>query len=506
MPPVLSKYNIAYPCNLCTKPVASNHRALCCDICDQWVHIKCNAVSPSDYELLKSSDSKWFCIKCIGEVFPRSTNLFSDSTNEADCDSTPPDVDFSPLLADQAKAKFLNTLFSSKSSILDEPTDEGYVSDDDDDDSLPSLNCRYYDAEGLRTSLDNLTNNNFSAFHLNIASLPCHFDELHTLLQSLNHTFSVVALTETKIQSTIVPETYCLENYIHFHTPSEAGKGGALLFVNKELSHFSRSDINSECYSSKELESTFVEFPSDVKGEQNLIVGCIYRHPSMKISTFNSNYLKPLLYKISKENKRILLLGDFNIDLLNVETQPEISNFVDNLSSLYLLPTVNIPTRITSTSKTLIDNIFCNFSDPTFLSGNLVSAISDHLPQFLITTNTVNSKPISNLSYRDWSKFKQEEFVLDYLDIDWNTTLKLENECVDTSFNAFLDSINALIDNHIPIKTCKRKRRLQTSKPWITRGIINSMHKRDKLFKAHIKCNDPNNKKVLEAEFKALQN
>ena len=504
MPVILSKHKVSYPCNLCNKPVASTHKALCCDICDNWVHIKCNSVSASDYELLKHSDSKWFCVKCIGEVFPRSTKIFSDSIDDELAPDSFPSPETCLNMSDEAKAKFLNNLFVSTSPVSDE-LNEGSA-DDDDSDFSTSLNCRYYDTENLSSSLKNFSDNSFSLFHLNIASLNCHFDELQTLLNSLDHSFNIIALTETKVSNTVIPENLCLDNYTHFHTPSVSGKGGALLFVNNELNHFSRADLNTVCYSPRELESTFVEMPSDVKGESNIIIGCIYRHPSMTISNFNTNFLQPLLHKVSKENKRVILLGDFNVDLLNHDSDSAVSEFIDNLSSASLLPTINLPTRITSVSKTLIDNIFCNFTDPTFLSGNLIAAISDHLPQFLVTTKTINSKPKSHHTYRDWSNFKKEEFVLDYLEIDWPSTLQLDKNSVDFSFDIFINTINSLIDKHIPLKNCKMKRRLQTSKPWITAGILNSMDKRDKLYKSLIKCKDPLNFPALEARFKTHRN
>ena len=46
-------------------------------------------------------------------------------------------------------------------------------------------------------------------------------------------------------------------------------------------------------------------------------------------------------------------------------------------------------------SATLIDNIFANTYAMNAISGNLVSKISDHLPQFLIVDNLkVNYKVI----------------------------------------------------------------------------------------------------------------
>ena len=45
---------------------------------------------------------------------------------------------------------------------------------------------------------------------------------------------------------------------------------------------------------------------------QSNIVGVIYRHPSKDLTDFNYNYLNKLSENISKEQKSIFLLGDFN--------------------------------------------------------------------------------------------------------------------------------------------------------------------------------------------------
>ena len=88
-----------------------------------------------------------------------------------------------------------------------------------------------------------------------------------------------------------------------------------------------------------------------------MIIGCIYCHPSMELSEFNNHFLSVLLEKISTEKKTVVLLGDFNADLLKYDHDDEVADFLDAMYSKLLLPNISSPTRITSTSATLIDNI-----------------------------------------------------------------------------------------------------------------------------------------------------
>ena len=96
-----------------------------------------------------------------------------------------------------------------------------------------------------------------------------------------------------------------------------------------------------------------------------------------------SDFISPLLLKPHKEpSKRIFLLGDF-IDLLKYELSDSINNFIDTLSSNFLLPHILLPTRISKTS-TIIDNIFSNSTSlEDNESGNATSTFSDYLPIFL---------------------------------------------------------------------------------------------------------------------------
>ena len=142
------------------------------------------------------------------------------------------------------------------------------------------------------------------------------------------------------------------------------------------------------------LESIFIEIVCPKSS--NIIVGCIYKHPSLQVNNFTNDIIqvnnftndiiRSLLEKLNKESsKKIFLLGDFNIDLLQYETSEPVINFVDTLSSNFLSPLILLPRRISSSSSTLIDNIFRNVSfNSNIVLGNFTPTVSDHLPQFTI--------------------------------------------------------------------------------------------------------------------------
>ena len=76
-------------------------------------------------------------------------------------------------------------------------------------------------------------------------------------------------------------------------------------------------------------------------------------------------------------------MGDFNLDLLE-SNKPKISEFINLIYSSNCFPCIDRPTRITDHSATLIDNIFTNDVCVDIKSGNLISDITDHFPNFVI--------------------------------------------------------------------------------------------------------------------------
>ena len=54
-------------------------------------------------------------------------------------------------------------------------------------------------------------------------------------------------------------------------------------------------------------------------------------------------YLKDLLENLSHENKTIVIMGDFNIDLLKYDTEKDSADFLDSMYASFLLPYISTP-------------------------------------------------------------------------------------------------------------------------------------------------------------------
>ena len=172
-----------------------------------------------------------------------------------------------------------------------------------------------------------------------------------------------------------------------------------------------------------------------------------------EITDLKNNYLTQTFEIVSKEQK-LPLLGNFNINLLNYNDHQPTNDFLDSLASNSFIPYILHPTRITNHSKTLIDNIFSNFISPDIISGNITATISEHLPQFSFVPNILSNLPSQQSDYyeRDWSKFKQENFILDYFDKDCADVLQIDQQNVNLSLDSFLNNLNSILDVHAPLK------------------------------------------------------
>ena len=215
-----------------------------------------------------------------------------------------------------------------------------------------------------------------------------------------------------------------------------------------------------------------------------------------------------MLEKFSKEQKLIFLLGDFNINLLNYNVHHPTNDCLGSLASNSIIPYILQPTRLTSHSKTLIDNIFSNILSSEIISGNLTATISDHLPQFLFAPNILSNPSYnrSNIFERDWSKFNKENFILDYFEKNWSDVLQLDQQNVDLSIESFLNNINSVLDSNAPFKRVKKYKLRFKTKPWITPALQKSISVKNSLLNKFIKSKDPQTKEHHHLKYKTYRN
>ena len=229
--------NPTYPCGICNRTIGTNHRYIRCNLCNFKVHIKCNETDDKTYAKMKNNDETMFCIKCNEDILPFFPNL---NRNYNDLNGIP---EVPSLTCLKSFFKGINDLNNNQIN--------------DSNDILPPINCKYEDISSF--NYEN-SKNEFSLFHLNIASLSKHKHELETILKMLNFKFDIIGITETKIIKNIVPNyDTSLKGYTSYETPTEGDKGGVSLYIAKHYKCKPRKDLDSIVYNSFELESKFIE-------------------------------------------------------------------------------------------------------------------------------------------------------------------------------------------------------------------------------------------------------
>ena len=127
------------------------------------------------------------------------------------------------------------------------------------------------------------------------------------------------------------------------------------------------------------------------------------------------------------------------------------------------------------------------------VSGNLLSQISDHFPQFLIINNITVNYRTSSLFQHDYSKFSESSFINDFNELTWNE-MDDENIDINHKFNSFYEKVHATVVQHVPLKKVNHKQLKLRSKPWVNLHIQKLIKHRDRLLhklrKSHSKATE----------------
>ena len=194
------------------------------------------------------------------------------------------------------------------------------------------------------------------------------------------------------------------------------------------------------------------------------------------------------------ENKLYFVTGDFNLNCLEFHQSPEIKQFFNNMFKKGAIPLINRPTRVTTSSSTLIDNTFTNFVfDTSLKKGIIKTSISDHFAIFaaikLSNEKTKNQK--MKIKKRIFSDMNKESFKQDLQKINWEE-LNILN-CTNTLYKIF----SSIYDKNFPLLEIEVKLKdLRT--PWMLKAMKKSLEQKQKLYIKFLKSQNPEDERIYK--------
>ena len=340
--------------------------------------------------------------------------------------------------------------------------------------------CKYYSPNDVNSLLQSNDNNLF-IIHVNTRSLSKNFDNLKILLASIHTSPDVIGISESWLTDSN-SHKFKLDGYHSYHIcrPYDA-HGGVSLFVKTSIKSFL---IDAHSYANKDIEILTVCLPSDNNNKKNTIISCIYR-PAGKHERVRSftNKFSSLLNDSTFTKSKVFLMGDWNINLLELSTHNPTQNFLNMMQSQNYFPLISRATRFPELNQrgrpSLIDNIFTNFL-PRAISGILKNKISDHLPVFVNAAHSDVEKIKIKIKFRDFCLNNKQRFATELSQVNWRDFLN--EELHNANFNKFIAKFRLIYNRCFPIKTKFISDAAKTS-PWITRGIIKSTKTKFEMYK-----------------------
>ncbi|XP_030841178.1 uncharacterized protein LOC115923957 [Strongylocentrotus purpuratus] len=154
-------------------------------------------------------------------------------------------------------------------------------------------------------------------------------------------------------------------------------------------------------------------------------------------------------------------------------------DFLNTMYSHYMFPLITKPSRIIPNTATLIDNIFTNCLHNDLQSGLIYSDISDHFPVWCVNNKqiieyaSVNTTPNGRLINNN----QLLQFKYKLLNVDWTPVRNTVD--ANKSYDLFIHILSNLYNECFPIVQ-RRNSKLKCKSPWITTGILKSIHVKQK--------------------------
>lgn len=303
-------------------------------------------------------------------------------------------------------------------------------------------------------------------FHLNVQSIGNKTVELECLFERMNYCFDIIMFTETWQTNDL--DVFQIPNMKTFFVRRLTRRGGgACLLIKSSFKAVLLEDFS--CVTT-DYEAVCVLF-------NNVVIVCCYRPPDGNIRAFLL-FMDNLLAFVNENQYNVVIGGDCNIDMnCDNARKFEFENF---LSCHNCVNTVNVPTRATMLSQTIIDLFITNYNASLVQTRVLSYPISDHRP-ICCCIMTKSPKVHTDIAsgFQCVSQKALDAFYSDINNVRWDHVYHLTD--ANAAYDAFLSCFTAVYKKHFFHKRSEGKKGCR--KPWMTRELLRKIDKKDRLFK-----------------------
>jgi exonuclease III len=296
----------------------------------------------------------------------------------------------------------------------------------------------YFTPDEFKSETDSFNKNSLAILNTNARSFLRHKCEYEIFLddffQHNGFKFDILSFEETWLD-----ENNCLLANIDGYkmvTKHKAGSkigGGLAFYVSNDLP-FVVKDVTVPVNMQNLFDCIFLEVEANAT---NVVIGLLYRSPSMNSIRQFCTFLEPILSDLTAGNKDVIILGDMNIDLLKYDEHVDTAEYLDLLFNNGFIPKVTVPTRITNTSSTLIDHTFLKLSNSNCHSGTITTDITDHFINYIVLEGAKQPKVSKFISYRKINDQTLSDFNAELSCLNWSNVL--ESQDVNKAYKNFTE-------------------------------------------------------------------
>ena len=394
------------------------------------------------------------------------------------------------------------------------------MNDDNDEHDQPIKQSLYYSDNDFIATLSN-SNNPVAILSLNCQSISSKFDDILILVEKVyqrNQNIDILCIQESWLGEHSHYSQYNIDGYDMYYQSSVCSSHtGLIIYVRSEYQVKQLNLRNSSVL----WESLFLEVT--LADGKKIIIGDIYRAPREEVNIITTFIveLSHILTLLNRMKLSVYLCGDYNINLLKMHEKNSYEEFFETMLVHSYLPNITLPTRLTDTSNTLIDNVFANSAKFEAVSGILINNISDHQAIFTIITiprerviihTNISSNNQTTYTVKKLSSGTKPKAIFTppnrKLDIDMfcedvriNLVANTDNSFDESdNYKRLVKSIGDAQKKQIDSKRFKYNKYRHKKCKWITFGLLKSIEFRDNLYrelkKTPIDKDDYRNKKI----------